>query len=94
LDEKRKDEEDDDHDDTWSHFRLKERDAKEMGIKSPWRIVRSRYYVASASHIFSLFNILLHGYSVLQKEKMIDNTQSMLVIHLIRYSAEIIFLCT
>ncbi|XP_053991375.1 uncharacterized protein LOC128883241 [Hylaeus volcanicus] len=79
LEEKKKDEEDDDHDDTWSHFRLKEKDAKEMGIKSPWRIVRSRYYVASASHIFSLFNILLHGYGVLQKEKISDNSQKNLI---------------
>lgn len=61
------DDDDDDHDDTQSHFRLKEEEAKEMGIKSPWRIVRSRYYVASASHIISLFNILLHGSSVLNE---------------------------
>lgn len=58
---------DDDHDDTRSHFRLKEEEAKQMGIKSPWRIVRSRYYVASASHIISLFNILFHGSSVLNE---------------------------
>lgn len=61
------DEEEDDDDDMTSHFRLKEEEAKQMGIKSPWRIVRSRYYIASASHIMSLFNILLHGSSVLNE---------------------------
>lgn len=39
------------------HIRLKEEEAKAFGIKSPWRIVRSRFYVTSASHIQSLANI-------------------------------------
>lgn len=58
-------EEEDDDDDMTNHFRLKEEEAIQMGIKSPWRIVRSRYYIASASHIISLYNILLHGSTVL-----------------------------
>lgn len=58
---------DDDDDDMLSHFRLKVDEAKQMGIKSPWRIVRSRYYIASASHIISLYNILVHGSAVLNE---------------------------
>eukprot|EP01069_Polyplicarium_translucidae_P010083 Polyplicarium_translucidae@DN335_c0_g1_i1.p1 len=52
-------------DDDRDHIRLKEEEAKILGIKSPWRIVRSRYYVASSSHLLSLFNLLLHGSSYL-----------------------------
>ncbi|KAJ1606077.1 hypothetical protein OJ253_2878 [Cryptosporidium canis] len=39
------------------HIRLEEEEAKAFGIKSPWRIVRSRFYMTSASHIKSLANI-------------------------------------
>ncbi|KAH8582745.1 histidine acid phosphatase [Cryptosporidium sp. chipmunk genotype I] len=44
------------------HIRLKEEEAKAFGIKSPWRIVRSRFYVTSASHIQSLANIFSSMY--------------------------------
>lgn len=33
------------------HINLKQNEARRMGIKSPWRKVKSRYYAASASHI-------------------------------------------
>lgn len=36
--------------------------AAAMGIKSPWRHVRSRFYVTSASHLQSLLNILMYGH--------------------------------
>ncbi|KEG03045.1 acid phosphatase, putative [Plasmodium vinckei vinckei] len=42
-------------------IRLKEPDARRLGIRSPWRMVRSRYYVTSASHMMSLLNILIHS---------------------------------
>ncbi|CEM21967.1 unnamed protein product [Vitrella brassicaformis CCMP3155] len=44
-----------------NHIRLQEDAARALGIKSPWRNVRSRYYVTSASHLLSLVNVLLHS---------------------------------
>ncbi|VTZ66488.1 acid phosphatase, putative [Plasmodium chabaudi chabaudi] len=49
------------HDDGEDIIRLKETDARRLGIRSPWRMVRSRYYVTSASHMMSLLNILIHS---------------------------------
>eukprot|EP01056_Protomagalhaensia_sp_Gyna25_P001877 Protomagalhaensia_sp_Gyna_25__1876@NODE_1998_length_1357_cov_5_545524_g1647_i0_p1_GENE_NODE_1998_length_1357_cov_5_545524_g1647_i0NODE_1998_length_1357_cov_5_545524_g1647_i0_p1_ORF_typecomplete_len273_score44_54His_Phos_2/PF00328_22/4_5e07_NODE_1998_length_1357_cov_5_545524_g1647_i05391357 len=43
--------EDDDLVEDGEHIRLKQEEARRMGIKSPWRKVRSRYYAASASHV-------------------------------------------
>ena len=34
-----------------AQIRLKEGEAHLFGIRSPWRIVRSRFYVTSASHV-------------------------------------------
>eukprot|EP00820_Chromera_velia_P012011 Cvel_22951.t1-p1 / transcript=Cvel_22951.t1 / gene=Cvel_22951 / organism=Chromera_velia_CCMP2878 / gene_product=Inositol hexakisphosphate and, putative / transcript_product=Inositol hexakisphosphate and, putative / location=Cvel_scaffold2311:15145-30706(+) / protein_length=1890 / sequence_SO=supercontig / SO=protein_coding / is_pseudo=false len=41
--------------------RLNEDQARALGIKSPWRMVRSRFYVTSASHLQSLLNVVLFG---------------------------------
>ncbi|CRG95807.1 acid phosphatase, putative [Plasmodium gallinaceum] len=54
-------EEEQEHDDDEDIIRLKETDARRLGIRSPWRMVRSRYYVTSASHMISLLNILIHA---------------------------------
>ncbi|KAF8823127.1 histidine acid phosphatase superfamily protein, partial [Cardiosporidium cionae] len=45
-------------------IRLEEENARALGIRSPWRIVRSRYYVTSASHLQSLMNILSSAHEV------------------------------
>ncbi|KJP86142.1 hypothetical protein AK88_04193 [Plasmodium fragile] len=57
-------EEEQDHDDDEDIIRLKETDARRLGIRSPWRMVRSRYYVTSASHMLSLLNILIHSKNI------------------------------
>ncbi|OII74020.1 uncharacterized protein cubi_02822 [Cryptosporidium ubiquitum] len=58
------------------HIRLKEEEAEAFGIKSPWRIVRSRFYVTSASHIQSLANIFSSMYKnqipLGDKESLLD----------------------
>ncbi|KAK2194477.1 bifunctional VIP1 [Babesia duncani] len=38
--------------------------AKTLGIQSPTRRVRSRYYVTSASHLFSLYNFFKHAHNL------------------------------
>ena len=53
------------------HVRLKNDDARRMGILTPWKRIRSRFYVASASHLQSILNILLFGCAAL-KEVGID----------------------
>eukprot|EP00917_Polyrhabdina_sp_WS-2016_P013208 GHVP01029033.1.p1 GENE.GHVP01029033.1~~GHVP01029033.1.p1 ORF type:complete len:275 (+),score=74.02 GHVP01029033.1:810-1634(+) len=50
---------DDESDNDELAVRLKEAEARDLGIKSPWRSVRSRFYVASASHLQSFLNIFL-----------------------------------
>ncbi|TRY50383.1 Histidine phosphatase superfamily clade-2 [Cryptosporidium tyzzeri] len=57
------------------HIRLKEEEAEAFGIKSPWRIVRSRFYVTSASHIQSLANIFSSMY---KKQISLDDKTSLL----------------
>ncbi|KFH00589.1 histidine acid phosphatase superfamily protein, partial [Toxoplasma gondii VAND] len=58
-------EDDDPHEhEVTAQIRLKEEEARMFGIRSPWRIVRSRYYVTSASHVQALLNILLFSYEV------------------------------
>eukprot|EP01054_Gregarina_sp_Poly1_P004259 Gregarina_sp_Poly_1__4258@NODE_231_length_11106_cov_68_912130_g204_i0_p3_GENE_NODE_231_length_11106_cov_68_912130_g204_i0NODE_231_length_11106_cov_68_912130_g204_i0_p3_ORF_typecomplete_len536_score79_12His_Phos_2/PF00328_22/5_9e17_NODE_231_length_11106_cov_68_912130_g204_i045176124 len=52
------------------HIRLKQEEAKRMGIKSPWRKVRSRYYAASASHVTSLLNVLTYAESAIANKKI------------------------
>ncbi|PHJ23350.1 histidine acid phosphatase superfamily protein, partial [Cystoisospora suis] len=73
ADENERDDEEDheEHEDDDPHehemtaqIRLKEEEARMFGIRSPWRIVRSRYYVTSASHVQALLNILLFSYEV------------------------------
>ncbi|OEH80112.1 hypothetical protein cyc_03175 [Cyclospora cayetanensis] len=46
-----------------AQIRLKEGEAHLFGIRSPWRIVRSRFYVTSASHVEALLNVLLLSHS-------------------------------
>ncbi|PFH36029.1 histidine acid phosphatase superfamily protein [Besnoitia besnoiti] len=74
-DKHREEDDDDDHEDhedddpheheVTAQIRLKEEEARMFGIRSPWRIVRSRYYVTSASHVQALLNILLFSYDVI-----------------------------
>ncbi|KAL8432261.1 hypothetical protein ACSSS7_004721 [Eimeria intestinalis] len=53
-------EEDDPHQhEVAAQIRLKEGEAHLFGIRSPWRIVRSRFYVTSASHVEALLTVLL-----------------------------------
>ncbi|XP_026190177.1 chromatin modification-related protein EAF1 [Cyclospora cayetanensis] len=63
-------EEEEEHEDDDPHqhevaaqIRLKEGEAHLFGIRSPWRIVRSRFYVTSASHVEALLNVLLLSHS-------------------------------
>lgn len=39
----------------------KYRQGEESDLNSPWRHVRTRLYFTSASHMYSLFNILYYG---------------------------------
>ncbi|ANQ10448.1 Acid phosphatase [Plasmodium coatneyi] len=68
-------EEEQDHDDDEDIIRLKETDARRLGIRSPWRMVRSRYYVTSASHMISLLSILIHAKNIDSStgQNIIDN---------------------
>ena len=73
------------------HIRLKEEEASAFGIKSPWRIVRSRFYVTSASHIQSLVNIILATENkVNEKLYMGDNTKTLCSFDL-NYLSHIVF---
>ncbi|EEA06965.1 histidine acid phosphatase [Cryptosporidium muris RN66] len=73
------------------HIRLKEEEASAFGIKSPWRIVRSRFYVTSASHIQSLVNIILATENkVNEKLYMADNTKTLCSLDL-NYLSHIVF---
>ncbi|KAL8451680.1 hypothetical protein Emed_001842 [Eimeria media] len=60
AEEEEEHEEDDPHQhEVAAQIRLKEGEAHLFGIRSPWRIVRSRFYVTSASHVEALLNVLL-----------------------------------
>ncbi|EKX73732.1 conserved hypothetical protein [Theileria equi strain WA] len=54
--------------------RLEADEAAKLGIRSPYRIVRSRYYVTSASHLFAIFNFFKYAHYLDSGEA--DNTPS------------------
>ncbi|KAF7458566.1 Phosphoglycerate mutase-like family protein [Cryptosporidium felis] len=72
------------------HIRLQEEEAKATGIKSPWRIVRSRFYVTSASHIQSLGNIFSTFLGNQNSQEDLDSVESVGIFSDLNYLSHIV----